>query len=57
VENIDRIDLDQTCTAREVINLLRARSFVPYRGAYFVEGRKKVFLTVSLEAVPLEGQE
>ncbi|MGY8770716.1 MAG: methionyl-tRNA formyltransferase [Pirellulales bacterium] len=45
----DHIDLDQEYTARELINLLRARTFAPYPGAYFVEDGKKVFVRVSLE--------
>ncbi len=39
---IDDIDLDARYTARELINILRARTFPPYDGAYFrdAEGRK-----------------
>ena len=38
----DRIDLDRSYTGRELIDLLRARTFAPFDGAHFVtpEGRK-----------------
>jgi len=51
--NLDVIDLDAPTTAREVIDLLRARTFQPYPGAYFVaeDGRK---IHVRLELTPEE---
>lgn len=55
VERVDRIDLDRKYTARELINILRARTFPPYRGAYFVDGKKRVYLSLSLEALPFDG--
>jgi methionyl-tRNA formyltransferase len=48
VGRIDAIDLDRTYTARELIDLLRARTFPPYPGAYFVQGERKVFLQLGL---------
>lgn len=50
VEKIDRIDLDQKYTARDLLNILRARTFRHYPGAYFVdeEGRR-VYVRVELE--------
>lgn len=47
-ERIDRIDLDRTYTARELIDILRARTFPPYAGAYFEEDGKRVYLRLSL---------
>jgi methionyl-tRNA formyltransferase len=48
VEGIDAIDLDASYKARDLINLLRARTFSSYPGAYFrCEGRR-VYLTLQL---------
>ncbi len=48
VDAIDAIDPDKTYTARELIDILRARTFPPYRGAYFTEKGRKVYLRLSL---------
>ncbi|MFN2453666.1 MAG: methionyl-tRNA formyltransferase [Pyrinomonadaceae bacterium] len=48
VEKIDEIKLDQTYVARDLLNVLRARTFPPYRGAYFVEQGRKVYLSLQL---------
>ena len=48
VEKIDRIDLEKTFRARDLINVLRARTFPPYRGAYFEENGKKIFIEIKL---------
>lgn len=49
VEEIDHIDLDRTYRAGDLINILRARTFSPYNGAYFVVDGKRVYMRVSLE--------
>lgn len=49
VERIDRIDLDRLYTGRELLNILRSRTFPPYRGAYFEEGGRRVYVRVELE--------
>lgn len=49
VAGIDLIDLDQSTTAHDLINLLRARTFPPHRGAYFIENGRRVGLRLSLE--------
>jgi methionyl-tRNA formyltransferase len=49
VDAIDEIDLDRTYTGRELIDLLRARTFPPYRGAFFRTPKGKVFLRLGLE--------
>jgi methionyl-tRNA formyltransferase len=49
VELIDRIELDQSVTARELINILRARTFPPYKGAYFMDQGRRVGLRLQLE--------
>jgi len=48
VENIDEIDLDKTYTGRKLINILRARTFPPYRGAFFRHGHEKIYMQLRL---------
>lgn len=48
VEAIDEIDLDGTYVAHDLINILRARSFPPYEGAYFNHQGHKVYLRLQL---------
>ncbi len=48
VTTIDEIDLDKTYTARELIDVLRARTFGSFPGAYFVHDGRKVFMTLQL---------
>ncbi len=48
VEEIDRIDLEREYRARDLINLIRARTFPPYAGAYFEEDGERVFLRLEL---------
>lgn len=48
VERIDRIDLDHTYTARELIDIIRARTFPPYKGAYFIVNGKRVYMQLQL---------
>ncbi len=48
VAAIDHIDLDAPTTARRVIDVLRARTFPPYRGAFFEANGRKVFLSLHL---------
>ena len=49
VESIDKIQLDQQYKARDLINILRARTFPPYKGAYFEVGGKRVYMYLRLE--------
>lgn len=49
VEDIDRIELERTYKAKELINILRARTFPPYRGAYFIENGKRVYMQLHLD--------
>jgi methionyl-tRNA formyltransferase len=42
------IDLDQRCTARELLNLLRARTFEPHPACRFVEGSETYEVRVSI---------
>lgn len=48
VERIDAIDLEREYKARDLINLLRARTFPPYPAAYFVHEGKRIYLRLQL---------
>jgi methionyl-tRNA formyltransferase len=50
LEEIDEIDLDRSYRARDLIDVLRARTFPPHRGAFFRSGGKRVYVRVCLEA-------
>jgi len=45
---MDEIDLDRPYTARDLIDLLRARTFPPHTGAYFMDNGRKVHLRLEL---------
>lgn len=49
LESLDRIDLDRSYTGREMVNILRARTFPPYPGAFFVHEGRRVHVRLSLE--------
>lgn len=44
----DRIDPDREYKARDLINIIRARTYFPYSGAYFEENGKKVYMRLQL---------
>ncbi len=48
VARLDYIDLDRSYRASELIDLLRARTFPPHTGAYFIAGGRKVYLDLRL---------
>jgi len=48
VEQIDKIDLQQSYRAEELLNLIRARTFAPYPGAYFIHQGRKIYLRLEL---------
>jgi methionyl-tRNA formyltransferase len=48
VEKMDEINLDRAYSARELINILRARTFPPYNGAYFRSEEGKIYLRLQL---------
>lgn len=49
VDKIDCIDLDKSYKARDLINVLRARTFPPYKSAYFETEGRKVYMQLKLE--------
>ena len=48
MDALDCIDLDKSYAARELINLLRARTYPPYPSAYFVQDSRKIYVRVQL---------
>lgn len=55
VESIDKIELDRTYTARDLINILRARTFPPYEGAYFEVDGRRVYMYLQLKYAEKNG--
>jgi len=47
-EKIDRIDLNRMYTARELIDIMRARTFLPHPGAYIMDQGRKIYLRLQL---------
>ena len=54
VEAVDEIDLDRPYRARDLLDLIRARSFPPHPGAYFRAGARRIYLELTLR--PEEGE-
>ncbi len=48
IQKIDEIDLDRKYVARDLINIIRARTFFPYKGSYFWDGDKKIYIRIQL---------
>lgn len=53
---IDEIDLRRLYRAEDLINILRARTCPPYRGAYFPHNGRKVYLRLELSEEPEGGK-
>lgn len=49
VDAIDAIDLDRSYIARDLIDLMRARTFPPHRGAYITVDGRRIYLRLSLD--------
>jgi methionyl-tRNA formyltransferase len=49
VDAVDEVDLDRAYPARQLIDLLRARTFPPHRGAWFRDGDRRVYLRLELD--------
>lgn len=48
VQKIDEIDLDRKYVARDLINVIRARTFPPYKGSFFWDGENKIYMRMQL---------
>ena len=51
LESLDEIDMGKMYRARDLINQLRARTFTPWPGCYFIEDGKKIQIRIELEEV------
>ena len=49
IEKIDKIDMDKTTTARDLINLLRARTFGEKGFAYIEENGERIYLRIEIK--------
>ncbi|MGE5370804.1 MAG: methionyl-tRNA formyltransferase [Solirubrobacterales bacterium] len=49
LEPLDRIDLDRQYQGRELVDLLRGRTFPPYKNTYFTENGRRVYVSIRLE--------
>jgi methionyl-tRNA formyltransferase len=49
VEAIDAIDLEKSYRAEDLLNLIRARTFPPHKGAYFIHEGRKIYLRLELK--------
>lgn len=50
VETVDEIDLEKKYKAKELIDIIRARTFSPYKGAFYRNGSKKIYLRLDLSS-------
>lgn len=48
IGEISCIDLDRKYAGRDLINLLRARTYPPYPSAYYLEGEKRTYVRIEL---------
>jgi len=49
IDRASRIELDKKYKARELLNIIRARSFAPHPAAWFIEGGKKYEVRVNIK--------
>ncbi len=49
VDSLDEIDLERKYRAEDLINILRARTFPPYSGAFFRHNGRKIYLRLELQ--------
>jgi methionyl-tRNA formyltransferase len=49
VEQIDEINLQKSYRAEDLLNVIRARTFPPYPGAYFIHEGRKIYLRLELD--------
>jgi methionyl-tRNA formyltransferase len=47
-KKLEKIDLDKKVFPMELINHLRAKTFAPYDGAYFIHNGQKVYINIQL---------
>jgi methionyl-tRNA formyltransferase len=50
LDEIDKLDLNQTMSIKSIIDLLRARTFGQKPFAYFIQNGKKIYVSISLQS-------
>jgi methionyl-tRNA formyltransferase len=45
---LDEVDLDDRLTVRELVNHLRAKTFDPHPGVFFMHEGKKIYLRIKI---------
>lgn len=48
LDAIDEIKLDEHVSAQRLLDIIRGRTFPPYKGTYFLDGERKVYLRLQL---------
>lgn len=48
VSKIDEIDIEKEYKAKELIDIIRARTFPPYSGAYLIYNGRKIYMRINL---------
>ena len=56
LDEVSRIELDKNYTARELLNLLRARTFLPHPAAWFADEGKRYEVRIEIKRVDDGGQ-
>jgi methionyl-tRNA formyltransferase len=51
LENASEVFLDQKYTARDLLNLLRGRTFLPYNGCFFYDNGQKFEIQINIKKV------
>ncbi|HEX5000803.1 MAG TPA: formyltransferase family protein [Terriglobia bacterium] len=52
LDSASQIDLEKRYSARDLLNLLRARTFPPHPAAWFIDGNEKYEVRVSIRRIP-----
>lgn len=55
IDAASRIDLDRRCTGRELLDLLRARTYPPHPGAWFEDGGRRYEVEIRIRRVESHG--
>lgn len=51
LHNASKIDLSKTYTGKEILNILRARTFAPHPGAWFEDGKEKFEIQIKIKKI------
>jgi methionyl-tRNA formyltransferase len=54
LENVSKIELEKKYTAKDFLNILRARTFPPYPGVWFLDNDEKYEIRVTIKKIETE---